>query len=166
MPIVWCDRDDRVAGVCPAGPVLDAEHLYRLLRSTDVSGMKLKDGAFQIQYMMRPPDPVSNVPGARDGESALRRDGRDDGTLIKESKDQSGFAAAGAAVAKVADIRLLRSIEQPTQQLFFVYEDPTELCPHHAVIRYTDQGLAPPKQYARLARAKLKDVFTIIAQSG
>ena len=158
MPAAWVDRDDRVAGNCPAGPVTDAEPAAKLLDSLTFKNGRIQDAAFQSDYLFPPADrPIRNTPGERDGESLIRCANLTDATLLILSQDQvhGTRTAEGYAVAKVEDIRKLTSQHDGSVRLFRVYEDPNDGLPEHAVIRFDPDC----KSQWRIARRNLIDLF-------
>ena len=164
MPQVWTDRDDRLPGTCPAGPVADGEEVARLL-NTEMSGSSggITEATFPRDALVRPANPNNEI-GARDGESLLRRAGRTDDELIEASiKQYEGKQrpSAGIAIGDVTNIRALRAPHAADLQLFYIYEDPNREQLSHAVIRFSDH--ASLAGYYRLARRSLIALFTHIA---
>ena len=157
MPQEWVDRDDRIAGDCPAGPVHDGEPLARLLNAESYRDGQIQDVAFQTKYLLRPKEPINNRPGERHGESLHRSSGLNDEDLRAVSNSLRPTSARGAAVALAADIRDLSVPGVPSVQLFYIYEDPLPDEPRHAVIRYTDNPAC--KSASKLARKSLIALF-------
>jgi hypothetical protein len=137
LPTDWVDRDDRVAGPCPAGPVRDDEQVARLLNTTTWQGGELRAAAFPKDEL-RPPKKAAtnNMCGARNGESLLRCSDMTSEELTARAIQQSAERSEGAVVATVAAIRAIKLPHDDAVQLFRIYEDPTVIDWGHAVIRF------------------------------
>lgn len=158
MPSAWVDRDDRVAGHCPAGPVTDDEQVAKLLDTATWPDAddKMHDAAFQSKVLRQPVGrAINNACGSRDGESLLRCAQLSDADLIQRSERQRGAANRGAAIARTSDIRNIVLHHDNSVRVFWIYEDPNELDPEHAVIRFDDRH----KAFWVAARSDLKAAF-------
>lgn len=160
MPEIWTDCDDRLANGCGTGPISDGEQVVRLLNleMCPTPGL-LKEATFPSDALRKPTVP-SNACGSRDGESLLRLAGKAVTDFAVECEARfagAKFGPAGVCLSKVEPIRALRPPHDQSLQLFYVYEDPNEGQPEHAVIRYTDDISA--KSYFKLARRELLSLF-------
>ena len=150
MPKEWVDRNDRIAGDCPAGPVEDDEPVARLLASRMWVDNKLQDCTFEREHLIPPKNgAINNEPGQRDGESLIRNKDVPDATLVALSAAKP--TTAGAAIFDLAAIRQIVAADDASRRMFRVYEDPTDELPQHAVIRFAGKGR--PEWY--VARSQL-----------
>jgi hypothetical protein len=158
VPKDWVDRDDRVAGDCPAGPVTDDEHVAKLLNNEawDAGRGRMRKAAFQQRELFPPEnrDP-NNTVGSRDGESLLRCTAMSNEQILQRAQQQSPNDCHGAALAAVGAIRSITIPHDPTVRLFRIYEDPTDQDPEHCVIRFDPEHEAA----WGLARSELLRIF-------
>jgi hypothetical protein len=152
LPKEWVDRDDRVAGDCPAGPVTDDEPVARLLTTRMWVDGKLQDCAFEREHLIPPKGrAINNTPGHRDGESLIRNRELPDAKLTELSAPKPN--SEGAAIFDLAAIRQIVAADDASRRMFRVYEDPTDDLPQHAVIRFAGSG-RPEWYVARSALLK------------
>ncbi len=154
MPRDWIDRDDRIAGDCPAGPVSDEEPVARFLDSNSWKDDQLKNAVFEQKQLFPPKnEPINNTPGERHGESLVRNMDLADAELLALANARQN--SEGAAIFDLSAIRQITSDHDNSHRLFRVYEDPTPTLPQHAVIRF-DSTRKP--EWA-VARSKLLATF-------
>lgn len=158
------DRNDLQAGACCGGAVTAAEPVARLLNTEMWDPIKqvLTTAAFPREALQKPVSPNNNC-GQRDGESLIRCEAMAASDLIELSQAQFAGKAKGSAGAATALASDLRSIREPIaqgDQLFFLYEDPLEALPEHAVIRYTD--VKERKPFFNIARNRLLSQFSSV----
>lgn len=163
MPSVWVDRDDTQPGACCGDAVADGEPLARLLNTEmwNVVDQVLTAATFPSDALKKPAAP-NNKCGERDGESLLRCAQLADDVLRELSVEMFRGKArpdAGAAKTTAAVIRQIREPADPAQ-LFFVYEDPVDGRPEHAVVRFTDDPAHKP--FFSIARRRLLQAFVHI----
>lgn len=162
MPKVWVDRPDTTAGECCGDFVGLHESIGRLLNTEmwDPVNEVLTKASFPRDALEKPPHP-ENACGLRSGESVLRCDGVTAEELNSASLAQyagKSKASAGAARAAALDVRAIREPGDDDTQIFYLYEDPLDELPGHAVVRFTD---VPDKRTGfNVVRSRLLKAFT------
>lgn len=107
--------------------------------------------------------PTDNGCGSSHGGSVTRQGERTHPELLDAAeayaKEKAGRTSLGVQIAAVLDLRHLSVVEQAGVQVVFVYDDPRDDDPQHAVVRI-DETLTRPQQGDLIT--DLKDVFVTI----
>lgn len=159
----WTGRDDR-SQCCPSdlGAPKDREKLARLLHSKIVEPDF--DPLRRSDFFPPKNGKFSNECGKSDGSSVVRTDGLSDDQIRQMAQAQAerrpGRTQQGALVATCRDLRKIR-LDDAAHQQVFIYDDPLEDEPRHAVVR-GDERLDRPDQDA--LREEIRETFrTIVA---
>jgi hypothetical protein len=149
----WTTRCDATP-CCGASPgcVNDNEPIARLLHSRIADPLS---AAFNRDQLTRPDKPFSNVCGEADGCSVDRvakltqTQIRTRAVAMATLKD--GRSAQGAVVALVSDLRAIPWPADPKGQAVYVYDDPMDTNPEHALIRVSQHVSRAEFQVVRKA---------------
>lgn len=143
----WAERPDGIS-CCGGdhGAVASDEVVARLLHSRIIEP---DSDPVPRRELFPPPKGFTNKCGDADGMSVTRRDTLSDDDLraraTVQAERKEGRTQQGALLATVAMIRAIRLDGEGDRQVAFVYDDPTEHEPLHAVVRGCDQ-LGRPDQ--------------------
>lgn len=135
----WTEWDDST-GRCGADAVAPGERLTRIMHRR-IGTERHPDSYFtrtELQHFGTS-DPIENECGKSSGTSVMRRSVDDDALLNQQIdellKGRSDFEIGGFATFSAGACRSIALKSQPNRQVIFVYDDPNEPNPKHAVIR-------------------------------
>lgn len=148
----WSARPDDVP-CCPGpdGAVAMQERLARLLHTRNIEPDF--DPLRRSEFFPKTGKPFSNTCGYADGCSVVRCNGLTENDVRQrcqaQADKQPGRVQEGALVATAHDLRSIRLEDRPDEQVVFIYDDPTDSEPKHAIIRGKETLSRPDQDFLR-----------------